>query len=371
MKIAITGGHHSSALPVIKQLQKDGHEIIWLGHRYSVKGNKNPTLEFREITALNIRFYDLKAGKFYKTYDPVRLLKIPLGLVQAFLILLWERPNVILSFGGYLAVPVVIAGRLQGIKSITHEQTLVAGYANKVISKFVDKILISWEASRNFFPAKKTIYSGLPLREEIFSKKPNPLHFADGLPTIYVTAGKTGSHKINETVREALPNLLVMCNIIHQCGDHSLYNDYEKLLDAYTKISGEPAGRYYLKKFVYGEEIGGIFNEADMIVSRAGAHTISEVIALEKPVLLIPIPWSSHNEQMKNAQFVVRRGLGRILEEGDLTPLSLTKEVKKMLENLGTFKLKEKSEKINSVEIITNELYKTAEKTKTQKKTQK
>ena len=139
MKIVITGGHHSSALPVINNLRErfSDVEIYWIGHRYSMKGDINPTLEYKEITDLGIPFFDLKAGKLYKTYNLGRLLKIPLGLVQATFLLLKIRPDVILSFGGYLAAPVVIAGNALRIPSLTHEQTVTAGYSNKLISFFI------------------------------------------------------------------------------------------------------------------------------------------------------------------------------------------------------------------------------------------
>ena len=112
MKIVITGGHHTSALPVIKELRDSlpGVGLFWVGHKHSIRGDTNDTLEFKEITGLGIPFFNLQAGKLYKTLDPIRLLKVPFGFFQAFLYLLKVKPNVILSFGGYLAAPVVLAG---------------------------------------------------------------------------------------------------------------------------------------------------------------------------------------------------------------------------------------------------------------------
>ncbi len=166
MRIVITGGHHSSALPVIAKLREEypQTQLYWIGHRRSLKGDVNDTLEYQEIKALGIPFYDLKAGKVYRTYDLVRLLRVPFGYFQAFSWLIKIKPDAILSFGGYLAVPVVIAGWFLGIPSITHEQTVAAGYANKVISHFVKKILISWKESEKYYPSGKIIFSGLPIR---------------------------------------------------------------------------------------------------------------------------------------------------------------------------------------------------------------
>ncbi len=172
MKIVITGGHHSSALPVIKELQEKYPEvqIFWFGHKFSAQGDKNPTLEFHEITALGIPFYHIHAGKFYRTLNPKRLAKIPYGFFQCLSLLIKLKPDAIMSFGGYLAVPAVLAGRLLGIPAITHEQTVVAGWANRLISKVVQKVLISWQESAKFFPNQfpnidELFYSSSPLSE--------------------------------------------------------------------------------------------------------------------------------------------------------------------------------------------------------------
>ena len=336
MKLIITGGHHTSALPVINTIQKDHPEtaIHWIGHRHSLKGNKADTLEYKQITSLGIPFYELQAGKFYKTYDPIRLLKIPFGFFQAFYLLLKVRPDVILSFGGYLAVPVVLAAWVLRIPSITHEQTVVIGHANKLISKFAKKLLISWKASAKFFPPKKTVFTGLPLRENIFMSQSNTFNIANDLPTVYITTGKSGSKIINNVVKETLRELLQFCNIIHQCGEHSLYNYFQELGAEYERIKNDSKGQCFLKTYVLENEIGEVLTKADLIVSRAGAHTISEILALEKPSVLIPIPWVSHNEQYKNAKLIESKGLGKIINEKELSKESLLTTIKESLENL-------------------------------------
>lgn len=335
MKIAVTGGHHTSALPVIDSYLKTGEvSIVWFGHRHSMRGNKNDTLEYLEITERQIPFIDLKAGKFYKTYNPFRLAKIPFGFLQAFFELLHHRPDVILSFGGYLAVPVVIAGKLLGIPSITHEQTVVTGYANKLISKFADKVLISHEESRAHFPAEKTVYSGMPLRKSLFEVRSNSFNFDNDLPVLYITAGKTGSHIINEVVRSCLKSLLQDFNVIHQCGDHSVFKDYEKLSNFYESLASEVPGKYYLRRFVLDDEIGEVFRKADLLLTRSGAHTTYEIKTFGIPSVLVPIPWVSHQEQLKNARTVEQAGLGLILEESDLTSERLFAILREALETL-------------------------------------
>ena len=362
MKIVITGGHHSSALPVIKKLKKEHKDvkIFWIGHKYSQKGNKNPTLEFIEITDLKIPFYDLKAGKFYKTYDPFRLIKIPFGFVHALYLLLKIRPDLILSFGGYLAVPVVLVGKFLGIKSLTHEQTVVVGYANKVISKYVDKILISWPQSEKFFPKAKVVYTGLPLRDEIFEGGNNKIELNDKLPTIYITGGKTGSHGLNLLFLDILDELVEFCNVIHQCGDNSEFDDDTQLERKYHKFIDKP-GKYIVKKFTLKDEIGEIFTKSKLVVARSGAHTVSEIIALEKPALFIPISWVSHNEQYKNAEMVKDLGLAEIMDEEGLTSIRLLNKIKDMLANIKNYKISDRSFKKallkDSADLIIDEIF--------------
>jgi len=362
MKILITGGHHSSALPVIKKLKKEHKDaqMYWVGHKHSLKGDKRSTLEYIEITELGIPFYNLHAGKFYKTYDPIRLLKIPFGFLQSMFILLKVRPNIILSFGGYLAVPIVLVGKLFGIKSLTHEQTLVTGYANKLISKYANKVLISWPDSAKYFPEDKVVYTGIPLREEIFQPGKDTLELNTKLPTIYITGGKTGSHNVNVLVSEVLDDLLTVCNVIHQCGDNSNFNDFEMLNDKYKKLIDKP-GKYIIKKFIMEGEIGEVFDKSSLIISRSGAHIISVIISLEKPSLLIPISWVSHNEQVKNAELVKEYGLAEVLEEEGLTPQHLLNKIRDMLSHIKDYKIKDKELKRellkDSASLIVDEIF--------------
>jgi len=337
MKIVITGGHHTSALPVIKILQTDYSdvEIVWFGHKYSAAGDKNPTLEYREITALGIPFYHIHAGKFYKTYNLVRLAKIPFSLAQCFFLLIKIKPRLILSFGGYVSVPVVIAGYLLRIRSVIHEQTVVAGWANRVAAKFAGKILVSWERSKKYFPAHKTTLVGLPLRQAIYEVRTNNFVVDNNLPYVYVTTGKIGSHIMNSVVGECLADLLAFTNVVHQCGDNSVFNDFDYLTHIYARI-GDSTGKFFLRKFVFADEIGEAFTKASIVVSRSGAHTTAELVALAKPCILIPIPWTSHNEQYENALVLQDAGLGKILPEQGLTPKKLVEAIKQFLDLVKT-----------------------------------
>src|SRR3989344_2858292 len=150
--ILFTGGHHNSALVLALALAKQGHHLAWIGHKFTMRGNKALSAEYQEVTQAGLPFYELKAGKFYHKTNPMEFLKIALGFVQAFIYLLQIRPQLIVSFGGYLSVPVVICGWLLGIPSVTHEQTVTAGWANRAITPFVKQIFLTHSSSLSNYP---------------------------------------------------------------------------------------------------------------------------------------------------------------------------------------------------------------------------
>ncbi len=361
MKIVMTGGHHTSALPIIQLLRAyPDIELIWFGAVNSLKNDKNQGLEYKEITALGIPFLELKAGKFYKTYDLKRLARIPYGFFQAFGLLNKNKPDLIFSFGGYLAVPTVIAGWLLGIPSITHEQTVVSGWANQVVGKFAKKILITWPSSFKYFPKKKTVLTGIPARPQIFEQKSTSFVFENALPVIYLTGGKTGSHKLNMAVLKKMESILTKYNFIHQCGDYSETRDYVQLSNKYNELKDRAQGKYYLRNFVFNDEIGEAFGKADLVVSRSGAHIVNDIACLKKPCLLVPIPWVSHNEQFENALILKKAGIGEILEEKNLSGESLLENINNMFLNIDQYKNVEKFDfiKKDAAELIVNEILK-------------
>ncbi len=316
-RLVFTGGHHTSALEVAKALKGKGWQIIWFGHRHPMWGDKSDSAEYKEVTAAGIKFIDLKAGKFYRTFNPLKLIRIPLGFFQALLQLLLLRPRGIVSFGGYLAVPTVLAGWLLGIPSITHEQTVVSGWANKFISLFVKKIALAWPQSAAFYPKSQVVVTGLPIRPEI---KKNRKPKTENRKLVYITGGKQGAHVINKVVFRTLPQLLKEFKVIHQTG----YRDYDQAV----KIKYP---RYQAFDFNSAQAISAL-NQAAVVVGRAGAHIIYELGYLGIPCVLIPIPWVSHNEQFLNAQILKRNHQAVILPESELTPQSLISSIKQALQ---------------------------------------
>ncbi len=366
MKIVFTGGHHNSALEVARKIleQKPETEILWLGHKHTMLGDKSLSAEYKEVTSYGIKFKDLKAGKVYKTYKLMHWLRLPYGFFQAFFYLVQFRPKLIVSFGGYLAVPVVLAGWILRIPSVTHEQTSVTGLANNLIAKFADKIFITWHSSAKFFDKKKVIFTGLPLRESLLNPKniTNNFDFKNDLPIVYITGGKQGSHILNMAIKEKLSEILKFTNVIHQIGSSSLTDDYASLVALRGQLLDNLKEKYVPKEYVFENEIGEVFKKADVVISRSGAHTAYELLALGKPAILIPISWVSYGEQMENAKKLEEVGLAKVMDEKNITGDSLLIEIKSMVSNLSIYKKAGEEAKkqvtLDATERIVNEILK-------------
>lgn len=340
-RIAIIGGHLTPALAVLNELKSQGFEdIIWIGTKYSQTRNKNVSLEYQIVQKTDTPFITLKAGKLwrkftFKTLIPAiqNLILIPYGFIKSFQILIKHKPTVVVSFGGHLALPLVFIAKILGIKSITHEQTVVLGLTNKIISKFADRVCVSWENSLKFFPEAKTVYTGLPIREELLPKAHKIKYFKNDLPILLVMGGNQGSNTINWRLSKILPDLLKITNIIHLTGNSTLTKDYRKAIESKSKLDENVTNRYIVKENAYFEEYANYLNSSDVVLSRAGANAISELLLHGKLSVLIPIPWASNNEQLKNAKILEETGLGLVLEQYDeMPPIEIFNAIKVLLD---------------------------------------
>lgn len=346
-RIVITGGHHNSALVVAEELRRRNYEIIWFGHKYTMWGDRESGAEFKEVTALGFPFVEIKAGKLGRPYRLKRLLRFPWGFVQSFYYLLKFRPALVLSFGGYLAVPVVVCAWFLQIPVATHEQTVVYGWANRFIAHFSKKIFVSWQTSLKHFPRHKVVHTGLPLRRQlVFPKKSDPL-FPEKLPTLYITGGKQGAGVINKAVEEALFELLEKFNLIHQCGSSTVSRDFERLSKMKSQLPRRLQKRYFLNDYIFLNNIGRVFSNCDLAVGRSGAHFVYEIAFLGKPAIFIPIPWSRAQEQTKNAKMIAATGLAEIIPQDELTGVILYQKIINMIQNLKSYQRQApKSQKI-------------------------
>jgi UDP-N-acetylglucosamine--N-acetylmuramyl-(pentapeptide) pyrophosphoryl-undecaprenol N-acetylglucosamine transferase len=317
--IIFTGGHHNSSLVVAQALRKEGYQIIWIGHKFTSKGEKSLSAEYQEIIRAQIKFLELKAGKFYHKADPLEWFKIAFGFLQAFVYLLSYRPQLIYSSGGYLAVPVVISAWLLRIPSLTHEQTVIAGWANKAIAPFVKKILLTHPTSLKNYPQAKSEVVGLPIRKELLNKKFTQKYSPK---LLYITCGKQGSHLINQALFPIIPQLVKKFTVVHQTGSNSLTKDIDRARRLKERL-GQDGSRYLFAPYFFEADAATYIRSASIIVSRSGAHTVYELMLLQKKAVLIPISWVSHNEQLLNAHLAKDQIGSQILEEKNLSPETL------------------------------------------------
>jgi len=346
MKILITGGHLAPALALIDEIKrhagilKKDVDIIFVGRKYALDSEKTISLEYKEILKLNIPFIPIQAGRLTRIFSLKSLrniFRIPLGFINALSIIRSSQPDSILSFGGYLALPIAFWGYIFKIPIYTHEQTINPGLANKIISKFSKKTFVAFEESKSFFNKNKVVISGNPVRFSIFKTIKKPFDIKKEHPVIYITGGSLGSHSINIHVVKILKKLLGKYIVIHQVGDTKEYQDFEKLLSFKNRLSQEYQGRYYLRKHFFEEEIGYIYKISDLVIGRSGANTFFELISLHKPALFIPLPWSSGREQQKHAEIFAKAKIGEIFHQIEPSE-KLLRLINQMVSNISFYK---------------------------------
>ncbi|KKR76601.1 MAG: hypothetical protein UU19_C0025G0001, partial [Candidatus Curtissbacteria bacterium GW2011_GWD1_40_8] len=233
-KIVVCGGHLTPALALIDRLQKvKDLEILFFGRKYTAEGSQSLSAEYQIITSQKIRFFPITTGRLQRKFTRFTipsLLKLPFGFIQSFIYLILHRPNLIISFGGYLSVPVVFSGWLLGISSISHEQTVKPGLATRINSLFVQKIFLSWAKSAKFLSEEKCQVVGNLFRESIFSSRTASKDLSSFLRKsknlILVAGGNQGSHFLNKFVFANL-DLFNKFFLIHQVGTVNYHGDFD------------------------------------------------------------------------------------------------------------------------------------------------
>lgn len=296
--IIITGTHHTPAIELIDLLRHDlrtSWKIIYIGHQYSAETHIGHTI----IPKLKIPFYELNCGKFDRK-DPVKSFFGIFVTVTAFLkslsLINRLKPDIVVSFGGYVSVPVIAAAYFNKTPSITHEQTLTTSLSTKINSYFVNKVALSFNdpIQVNKLPSKKVVYTGNLLRQAIFNNHSSRFSQlkTNNLPILYITGGNQGSEFLNKLTQQLLPDLEKKYFVIHQCGNN---------------FKPPHIVNYFSTPYIEIEDIGWIFNHAQIIISRAGANTCQELDILHKKAILIPLPYSQQNEQFLNANWLQQR----------------------------------------------------------------
>lgn len=235
--IIICGGHLSPALAIIEKLKSINifsYSLFYFGRKSALEGDDSLSLEYITAAKLAIPFYCLISGRLQRSissYSLTSLLKIPVGFIQSLYYVYKLKPDIVISFGGYVALPVCIAAYIKGVPILTHEQTHVLGLSNRIIARFAEVVCLSWEHTAKVPPGTKTIYTGLPIRKAIKSVT-NKKFISIGnskLPLIYITGGSLGSRSINQVVQQILPTLLKRFRIFHQTGTANNNADYNRL----------------------------------------------------------------------------------------------------------------------------------------------
>ena len=321
MRIVIVGGHMSPALAVMQALPKDV-QVWYIGRKHVFEGDKGISLEYQTVTSLGIPFVPLTTGRLQRVWTRHSLFsyaKIPYGVFQAIAILRQIKPAVVLSFGGYLSLPVGIASFLLRIPLVIHEQTQDAGFSNVLLKNIATTIIVSFPTSLKYFPQQKTVLTGNPLYFGKATKEATQLIPQGSLPLLLVTGGSTGSHDINLFVEKHLGVLLDHYRVIHQTGDAQIYQDYDRLMILRSHLTQQQRSRYIVTKFISPTDISFLFNEAALVISRSGINSVMQLLVLEKPAILFPLRTGQKNEQLKNATFLQEAGLADIVTETDMS----------------------------------------------------
>ncbi len=315
-----TAGHvtpNIALLPRLKELEYDIHYI----------GSYNG-IEKELIEQFGIPYHGISSGKLRRYFslqnftDPFRVVK---GFGEAHKLIKLLRPNVIFSKGGFVSVPVVLAGKKCKVPTIIHESDMTPGLANKLSIPSATKVCCNFPETLEHLPADKAVLTGSPIRQELLSgDKQHALNFTgldDAKPVILIVGGSLGAQAVNEAIRRILPSLLKDFNIVHLCGrgklDPSLNN-----LNGYVQYE-------YIK-----DELKDLFALSDIVISRAGANAICELLALHKPSLLIPLSANaSRGDQLLNARSFERQGFSAVLEEEQITDAGLLSSIRSLYKN--------------------------------------
>lgn len=330
-KIVLTGGgtagHVIPNLALAPALAGAGVTAEYIG---SAQG-----IEKRLVEEAGIPFHAIPSGKLRRYFDlknftdPFRVIA---GLFRAWVLLGRIRPALVFSKGGFVTVPVVAAARLRGIPAVIHESDITPGLANRLAIPFASAICASFRETLDRLPAGKAVHTGAPIRAELFrGERPRGLAFlgfasGDGpgaLPVLLAMGGSLGSRALNRAVREALPSLLRRFRVAHICGKGGL----------------DPAleGREGYRQLEYvGSEMPDVLAAADYALSRAGSNAIFELLALQIPHILVPLPLSaSRGDQILNARAFAAQGYSRVLAEEEIAGDRLLRELEALAEEAG------------------------------------
>ncbi len=327
MKIFLTGAHLTPALAMIDyiQLTHPDDQLVFLGRLYSQERLKQKAVEELEVKKRGVKFIPFAAAKFVNSSVIDLILAIftfPSTVGKARQILRQEKPDVLLSFGSYLAVPFVLAAKSLKIPVVTHEQTIAMGKANQFIANLADQVAISFPQTSQYLKKDNFYLTGNPVRQAIFKKNLKKPAYLPSQPgkIILIMGGNQGSFVINNLVTSVLKDLLKEFTVVHQCGRaNSLKNYPAELAKIKATLPKKMQNRYFVREWIEEEELFWLYQHSVLAVSRAGANTVLELCLAKLPSILIPLPSTYNNEQVLNAKMMVRAGGAIIIEQKKIT----------------------------------------------------
>lgn len=344
-KIVLTGGgtagHVTPNIALLPGLRELNYEIHYIG---SYEG-----IESKLIPDYDIPYYGISTGKLRRYLDiknfsdPFRVIK---GYSQARKLLKQIKPDIVFSKGGFVSVPVVRAAASLKIPCIIHESDMTPGLANKLCLPVAKKICCNFPETLQYLPKDKAVLTGSPIREELTrGNKISALDlcgFNANMPVIMVIGGSSGAANVNQAIRDALPELLKDFQIVHICGK-------DKIDNLLLTTKG-------YKQFEYVKtELKDIFAMADIVISRAGANAICELLALQKPNILIPLMAGSRGDQILNAKSFEAQGYSMVISEDDMTTQLLVDSVHDLYFRKQSFiEAMSRSHQKNSIQTILN-----------------
>ena len=306
-----TAGHVAPNMALIDELSREGWQIAYIGSANGVEKNM--------ITAINIPFYGVSSGKLRRYFswknffDPF---KIMLGIVQSYVVLRKISPDLVFSKGGFVAFPVVVGAWLNRIPVVAHESDMSPGLANRLSFPFVNTICVTFSAAKKHFKQQdKVEVTGTPIREQLLKGEKDKglalCGFNREKPCLLVVGGSQGSNALNACVRQTLDRLCQRFQVIHLCGKGKI----DPLL-----VNREG---YYQLEYA-NEALADLFAASEMVISRAGANALYEILALAKPHVLIPLSQKvSRGDQVQNARYFQQQGISVVVSEETLTPETL------------------------------------------------
>lgn len=335
-----TAGHVTPNIALLPGLKELGYDVQYIG---SYDG-----IEKKLVEEFSISYYGISSGKlrryldFKNLTDPFKVIK---GYGEALKIMNTLKPDVIFSKGGFVSVPVVYAAKKYQVPIILHESDMTPGLANKLSIPFATAVCCNFPETLEHLPADKAILTGSPIRKELLSgNKLQALNFCGftaNKPVVMIIGGSLGSVIINETVRSILPELLKEFQVIHLCGKGKADPSLEHLT-GYIQYE-------YVKK-----ELNDLFALSDLVISRAGANAICELLALGKPNILIPLSLNaSRGDQILNAKSFQKQGFSAVIEEEQLSGAYLLKTIKEAYDAKHTYtQIMKANKQTNSIQVI-------------------